>query len=32
MMVASGTYEGILAIIFFGAVKQVSFGAVSPDA
>jgi hypothetical protein len=28
MMVAAGTYEDILAIIFFGACKQIAYGEV----
>ena len=32
MMVAAGTYEDILAIVLYGAAKQVAFGEVEEDA
>lgn len=32
MLVAAGTYEDILAIVFFGACKQIAYGEVSEDA
>lgn len=32
MMVAAGTYEDILAIVLYGAAKQVAFGEVEENA